>query len=246
MNAPETLIGFTIGVPPLKPISADRQETAASTRASTASEKFKIRLASSDGQRQAATLLIEKMYSWRGYIPKQKRRPTPNQCTLVASTNDQIIGTVTLTIDSPAGLLAENLYGEELAALRAKGAKLYELTQFAVEESSSWSKRVVASFFHITYIYGRRFHGCTDVIIEVNPRHVPFYTKLLGFQPLGPERICPRVNAPAILLHLDLAYVEAQVNAYGGLMRHQPGVRSLYPYFFSKQDEQGIIHRLSR
>ena len=35
--------------------------------------------------------------------------------------------------------------------------------------------------FHIAYIFARRMHDRTDLLIEVNPRHVRFYERMLGF-----------------------------------------------------------------
>jgi len=40
--------------------------------------------------------------------------------------------------------------------------------------------------------------------IEVNPRHVRFYSKLLGFVATAGERFCERVQAPSVLLRLEL------------------------------------------
>ena len=34
---------------------------------------------------------------------------------------------------------------------------------------------------------------------------------MLGFDVIGEERVDPRVQAPAVLLRLDLAYAEAQI-----------------------------------
>jgi hypothetical protein len=47
-------------------------------------------------------------------------------------------------------------------------------------------------------------HGITDAVIEVNPRHAGFYRRTLGFQPLGEEKVCPRVGAPSQLLSVSV------------------------------------------
>jgi hypothetical protein len=56
--------------------------------------------------------------------------------------------------------------------------------------------------------------------------------------------MCPRVNAPAVLLHLDLSYIEQKIATLGGALPPPPGEKSLYPYGFSKEDELGIAQRL--
>ena len=86
----------------------------------------------------------------------------------------------------------------------------------------------------------------TDVFIEVNPRHAPFYRRYLGFTRMGQERVCLRVNAPAVLLRLELSYVDEQIEKLGGRLDLAPSKRSLYPYFFSKDEETGIAGRLLR
>jgi len=58
---------------------------------------------------------------------------------------------------------------------------------------------------------GRSMHGVTDVFIEVNPRHVGFYQRALGFAVAAGERFCERVKAPSVLLKLELADLERRL-----------------------------------
>jgi hypothetical protein len=98
--------------------------------------------------------------------------------------------------------------------------------------------------FHIAYIYAHRLNRCTDLLVEVNPRHVLFYKRMLGFTDCGPERLDPRVGAPAVLLRLDLGFAEQQIAEMGGHIELATEKRSLYPYFFSEREESGIEWRL--
>src|SRR4030095_2870272 len=97
-----------------------------------------------------------------------------------------------------------------------------------------------AALFHIAYIQARRIGTCTDLVVEVNPRHVRFYERMLGFRVFGPARVDPRVQAPATLLHLDLGHAEAEIAKFGGKPELAVQVRSLYPFFFSSRGEAGI------
>lgn len=205
-------------------------------------QKFKIRLATSEERTKAASMLIQKMYSWRGYETAGLEE-RPNRITLLSFMDDVVVGTCTLGLDSPAGLSADEIYKDKIDELRASGAKVCELTKLAIDQNVK-SKMVLASLFHITYIYGCLFNGYTDVVIEVNPRHVLFYQKMLGFQPFGPERMCNRVNAPAMLLRQECQYVAQQIKKFGGKMEKAGNERSLYPYFFSASEEIGISNRL--
>lgn len=204
--------------------------------------RFKIRLANTEGVRSTASYLIQKMYGWRGYSVSPiapNRRPI----TIVASDNERALATISIGFDSKEKLLVDALYGAEVDRLRAQGARLCEFTRLAVDRNEQ-SREVLAMMFHIAYIYARRFAKCTDLLIEVNPRHVRFYCAMLGFETIGNVRTCPRVNAPAVLLRLDLAHCERQIARYGGHRELASTVRSLYPLAFSAREEEGICNRL--
>jgi hypothetical protein len=206
-------------------------------------KSFKIRLADTEAGRNSASMLIDQLYSWRGYSGSHQLQETPNRITLTASDKDMVVGTVTLGFDSPAGMLADVVFKDEIDIHRKQGRKVCELTKLAFDPTIR-SKLVLASLFHIAFIYGRRIHRCTDVFIEVNPRHRLFYERMLGFQRQGEMKLSPRVKAPAYLLWLDLDYVEEQIARYGGTNNHPETTRSLYPFFFSRREEEGISQRL--
>lgn len=204
---------------------------------------FKIRAASSEGSLSEASNLLKEKYEWRGYR-SGALSAHPHYVTLLAYANDGLIGTMTLGIDSDSGLSVDQTYKAEVDALRSQGRRVAEITKLAAENGSS-SKRVLASLIHITYIYARYVHQRTDFLIEINPRHLGYYERRLGFRQYGPERMCDRANAPACLMHIDLDYVDQQVELFGGtggFSRNRE--KSLYPYFFSKHDEQGVAARL--
>jgi len=101
---------------------------------------------------------------------------------------------------------------------------------------------------HLAVIYARDIHKCTNIVIEVNPRHRRFYERMLGFKQEGELKSNPRVNAPAYLLTVSLDYMSAQIREHGGTYDGKGDApdRSFYPYFFSPREERGIIDRLLR
>jgi hypothetical protein len=206
-------------------------------------QRFSIRMANSHGRREAASLLIKKMYGWRGYSVDPFSSHALNKITLFAETGGQTVGTMTLCLDNAeTGLPADENFRDKLDALRQQGRRLCEPSRLAIDKGVS--KRVFAALIHISYIYAHNIHNFTDYVIEVNPRHVMFYKRMLGFVDFGGERTCTRVGAPAVLLRLDLAYMGEQIRKYGGLMEEHGGERSFYPYFFPTWDELGITARL--
>jgi hypothetical protein len=190
-------------------------------------------------------MLIQKMYGWRGYDFKAANvfPVQPQQIVLVASDETGTLGTLTLTLDSAEGLRADEIYKPEIDRVRNGGGYVCELGKLAVDHSRG-SKWVLASLFHIAYIFGRKINGVTDVFIEVNPRHAKYYSRMLGFEPAGEERLCKRVNAPALLLRLPLTHVDRMIREFGGQSEKGSSEKSLYPYFFSSFEEEGLTRRI--
>lgn len=209
---------------------------------------FKIRAADTAGRRSSASILINRRYAWRGYQTEPLPLPAGelqnlDRITLVASEQDATIGTMSIGFDGATGLLVEDLFPGEVLRLREAGRRICEFTKLAVD-SALGSKRVLASLFHVAYIYAYRVKGFDCLLIEVNPRHVKYYEKILGFKVMGPPRMNLRVNAPAVLLCLNFAHTERQIALFGGQPQMSVTERSLYPYSFSVDEEAGIVGRL--
>lgn len=241
-----------------------------------------IRFADCASDELATGLLIRKRYGWRGYAvdhgtgetvigaaasgrdtasqPDRDSRaaPLPGRVTLFAESRGAVIGTMGLCLDGAAGLPADAHFRVQLDALRARGLRLCEPSRLAID--AGMSKRVFASMIHVSYLYAHVLHGYSDYIIEVNPRHVTFYRRMLGFEQAGPVLPCSRVGAPAVLLRLSLASMGQQIRAAGGMYHgagerpsshvasaghhHHKAQRSFYPYFFGVAEETAIIARL--
>lgn len=233
-----------IGIPrprPLQPLVHDPGELPDDKTVHV--NEFKIRLANTEGRRSRASYLIQRRYAWRGYELPAHGAMLANRITLAAFDQDLPVATISVGVDSPSGLDVERVYPAEVAALRASGASVCEFTKLAID-SFVRSKAVLAAVFHIAYIYAHRIRGCSDLLIEVNPRHVKFYRAMLGFEQYGESRMDPRVRAPAVLLRLAFVYAEQQIGELGGHAELAETARSLYPLFFSNSEEQGIEGRL--
>ena len=206
---------------------------------------FQIRMADSNGARADAGILVNKMYAKRGYrLPgSSAQQPQQDRVTLVASEHDAAVGTISIGFDTPQGLLVDEVFAAETGALRARGDRVCEFTKLAMDAVVR-SRRVLASLFHVAYIYSHRVMGMDHLLIEVNPRHAGYYRRMLGFQTIGPQRLNHRVNAPAILLALDFRHARAQIERFGGNPAAARGERSLYPFFFSLDEEAGIARRM--
>lgn len=250
-EADDTIIGATFAAArPLRsmmpgPVSASNRFGADDDSDEAFSRQFKIRAADDRGRRSSASVLLGRMYATRGYqsTPLPERQQ-PSRITLIASEGDETIGTITVGFDSSSRLLVDELFGAEADALRSAGHTLCEFTKLAMD-SVVRSKRVLASLFHVAYLYSHRVMGLDSLLIEVNPRHVLYYERMLGFRVIGDAKHNPRVNAPAVLLCLDLHHAHSQIHRFGGKPEYSLVERSLYPYFFSPVEEEGIVGRLA-
>jgi hypothetical protein len=156
-------------------------------------------------QFRACSALVRRMYTWRGYVPPAARQhlDDPNHVTLGAWIDGDPVATLTLSRDSDSGLLADTLYAHEMASLRKSAHMICEVTRLAVdtEYQNTESLHVLVQ---AAYQYAGRVFKGSDAVIEVNPRHAGYYRREHGFKQVGTLRTCPRVNAPAVLLHRPL------------------------------------------
>ena len=157
----------------------------------------------------AATELVQRRYAWRGYrLTASGKQDGPGddglRVMLLAQKAGQLMGTLTVRPDSPQGLFAEATYADEVHRLRTQGHRLGEIVRLALEEGAD-SRRALDALVQSAYLITHVVQALTDVVIEVNPRHVRFYERVLGFVVEAAERFCDRVGAPSVLLRLDLA-----------------------------------------
>jgi hypothetical protein len=200
-----------------------------------------IALAPPHAARNRIGRLVQRRYAWRGYrLSGGEPLYDPNaRITLVAATGPQAFGTLTVGMEGTAGLQADELYREEMNAIRAARLVICEFTRLAVDPEYG-TKESLAALFHVAFLYASAVRGCDEIVIEVNPRHVPFYERMLGFVEAGPERVCPRVSAPAVLLRLSCSHAAAEIARCGG---HRQGARSLYPYFLGPREAEAVLRR---
>jgi len=170
---------------------------------------------------RAARSLVEGRYAWRGYghaTPDADATPDQHELTLVAwSGASAAAGTITMRFDTGSGLGADLTHGDSVDAIRCNGRVVCEFTRFAVAATAD-SKATVAELFDLSYVLGRKMVGVTDVVVEVNPRHVGFYRRAFGFELASEVRNCERVNAPAMLMRLDVDELERRMCARGVAM----------------------------
>ena len=170
---------------------------------------LEVGVADSYDQLAAAHNLIRERYAWRGYKFESTEPEDSSEqhndlnVTFFAMEQASVVGTITLRLDGPHGLRADVTHGAIIQYARGEGRRIGELTRLALAERAD-SRRVLSSLFGLVYSVGRWVHEVTDVFVEVNPRHVAFYVRALGFAIVGDVKFCERVRAPSILLYANV------------------------------------------
>lgn len=203
--------------------------------------EYSVRRAATVLEYKDAASLVMQMYSRKGYLTDGISALPRHDDTITVDAHDtqQIMATLTVRFDSlDAGLLADALYAKEIDEFRATGRKICEMTKFAVDPRHG-SKELLAALIQVAYLYAHVVRGASDLFIEVNPRHVGFYKRMLGFKEIGDRRMCSRVNAPAVLLHVELEYMRRQIARHGGHGRRSRE-KTLYSYFLNCSAEEWI------
>uniref|UniRef100_A0A832EBQ8 N-acyl amino acid synthase FeeM catalytic core domain-containing protein n=1 Tax=Desulfacinum infernum TaxID=35837 RepID=A0A832EBQ8_9BACT len=192
-------------------------------------DRLVIQWAETLKDRKAAFRLVHDEYLRLGYLSAptpsgmiyRLHHVLPTSSTLLLKDRDTVVGTLTHVLDTDLYRLPmDKLYGDELNALRRQGRRLAELSALAVRRDyclqSLFMLLVRAAY---EYALERRV---TDFCIMVNPRHASFYRTFFLFEDLGPERLYPLVNAPAVALRADLlTFPERLQNLLGTLAKQQ-------------------------
>ncbi len=203
---------------------------------------FKVKLVNSRNDRESINMLVNQRFSSRGYAHPESSKDM-DVLSLQATIDNRIVGTMSVQFDSGDGLPLDKLYQFELDSLRRRGAKLCQFTKLAVEKEVK-SRSVLASLFHLAEIWAFRVRHYNYLCIEVNPRHVAFYQRMLKFTILSDVRENQQVQAPSVLLGIDLHYVSRLVEHFGGKPELADTERSFYPYLFSSEEEISLAARM--
>lgn len=187
-------------------------------------DNYSISIANTRESRLKAFQLAYEVYLAKGYIPENKRKmlvspsdSIPDTCVININDGEEVVASITLNFQDHSDLPCQELYNDEVAPLLEQRLKLVEITRLVIKENHRHSNYLLAQLFQATFIYSFQVKNVSQLVIEVNPRHVAFYQNLLGFTVLGNEKACERVNnAPAILLHLDLNFIHNNLQKFYG------------------------------
>lgn len=187
-------------------------------------------------QAEAAALLSQ-LFEDGGLKAGQRATSDEHHIPFVVMLDGEMIGTLTLGIDSPAGLAIETTFPVEVAALREQpGARLCELTRLAFDAAES--RPLLAALFAAILQHAFDRYACTDVLIAVDPIHRRFYERMLGFAAFSTERMSGRAGTPIVGMKIQVTAIlrraaeraslsfDAQFTPETGILQLSRSVRS--------------------
>jgi hypothetical protein len=176
---------------------AEAKKTPLSIRVPGVARDIRVKIASERAEWRDAFQLVSSNYQARGYeepfASKVRFTPyhaLPDVVTLVAMLEGRVVATFSMVPDNTLlGLPLESIYGEEIRGLRRSRRRVVEVTSFAADKDLRLRefRPVFIALIKMCMQYHLSQGGDTWVI-TVNPRHRDFYTKAMGFVPLGPPR----------------------------------------------------------
>lgn len=184
-----------------------------------------IKFAETVEELHQAFSLLHDTYLQTNYLSKPKPHGMlfnihallPETAVFIAKSYLTVISSLTEIFDTKQfGLPMDIIYREELDRLRDQGRKIVELSALVTPSKLRW-RNLFMYLSHVMYQYSL-YRGVNDLCIAVNPKHVRFYKEIFLFEEFGPERLYPRVNAPAVALRINMDSIQNKTQKiYGSL-----------------------------
>jgi len=229
---------------------------------SLTTDDVECKIASTREERAAAFRLVYEAYlrAGLGEPNPYRARVTPYHLlptteVFVATCRGDVIFTLSLIGDGELGLPMESVYGAEVAARRAQGLYLGEVSCLADRRSQ------MRGFFPVFLRLSRmvvqyaRQQGMDELLVAVHPKHARFYQRAMAFVPIGQQKAYPSVrNHPAVALELDFARIDlerpANYDAFFGqplpseLLQSHPIPADQREYFLPMIDYRFVLSEL--
>lgn len=119
----------------------------------------------------------------------------PESTVFVAYEGKDIVGTMTVTLDSPAGLPLDKDYPDAIKALREQGDVIVEFGSLAVVRRC-WHDGVTTLLNMAAYWWANYNLNANRLVMGINPAAREVYAAMFLFKPLGPPRHHAELTAP--------------------------------------------------
>ncbi len=209
-------------------------------------DRFEIRLATTAQEYEDAFRLVHVGYVFQGIEPLKmvdlrmtEQHVLPEASVLVAYEGRQIVGTVSVTKDSPAGLPLDKDYPRALDELRRTGARISEIGSLAVVRRC-WHTSLMPLLGMAAARLGFRVNDSTHEVIGIHPKAAFFYRALFNFHTLGAVQSHAELTAPVIgMVHERDATRAHMIRHYRRRMEHANGIMPV-EYSFGPASPRGL------
>jgi hypothetical protein len=177
---------------------------------------IEVREALNDAERREVYRLTHRVYADEGYCelkPGGELRhypyldEIPETTILIATERSLVVGTVSVTLDGPAGLHTDEDFPREMREIRGY------CERFGRRLASSW--RIVTDPLYrgrrslVNRLIGETFRTalrlCVDLLVcDFHPKHERFYRRVVGFDTVAFANCRAVGNRPAVLMTYDV------------------------------------------
>ena len=191
--------------------------------------------------------LVHDCYVERGYIERNEGgirvRPfeaMSEMATFVAKAEGKVIAVTSVLMDSPElALPSDKAFEGELAALRAEGRRVCEITNLAVHpdyrNTPVFSELTRCCLAHAMAV------GYDDLFIAISPEHARFFQEVLLFEPCGERRsYSTEIEDIVEGKRLDLHSVEDRCIERDDILEHET---FLHDFYFAKNEFSKYVRR---
>jgi len=157
--------------------------------------------------------LTHDAYVEQGYIqPRSDGRlrhyvdieDSPENMVLVAVDEGAIVGTVSITLDGPAGFHTDHDFPAECRAIRAEGKSVGASWRIITAPGHRDSKALVVDLIRSTVDVLHRFEVET-ILCTFNPRHERIYQRLFGMVAVARTDGVGEVKSAAVLMRASIS-----------------------------------------
>ena len=156
--------------------------------------------------------LTHDAYVALGYVPPQPDgrlrhygdvEAAPENVVLVAEEAGAIVGTVSVTVDGPAGLHVDHDFRAACDAVRAEGMPVGAAWRIVTLPDHRASSALVLELIRAVIDVLHRF-GVTTALLSFAPNHERAYTRLLGMATIARTEGAADLRTPAVLMRADV------------------------------------------
>jgi hypothetical protein len=171
-----------------------------------------VRLANTEEEIQQANHLVFQNYVDCGYwlddtatLENNRYFKLPTRRVVVAVEHARVLGTMSIVLDSRAGIPADSFQPAAVDKLRRHGGRLAEMSALAIDRDRNTPRHLIDFLFAFAFQYGYFYAGLDRFVAVCHPKHARFHKHRYGFELVDTAGLYAYVKAPGQIVVRDLA-----------------------------------------